>query len=340
MSDFTDIFDIAGELKVGFETAINTDDFLTIHLESLRLNSVLQFDLYIHNGADIILYRNALLPFTEKNRETLLENNIRQLYVPVSMRGLYQSYIETNIKAILDDPVVDDRVKASIVYDSANSLVREVLSKPTLGENIKRSQHLVENTVSFILSKKSAFYNLLKVMSFDYYTYSHSVNVCTFSLALARYIGIDDIDELNILGTGALLHDVGKIRIDEAILNKKEPLTEEEVDIIQMHPYWGYEILQETDLLSAVSYYPIVQHHEREDRSGYPRKLGADEIHLYSKIVAIADVFDAMTTRRVYRSAIEPYPALKEMFENRKAFNIHLLEQFTLMMGPGSADNR
>ncbi|MDD3732724.1 MAG: HD-GYP domain-containing protein, partial [candidate division Zixibacteria bacterium] len=182
--------------------------------------------------------------------------------------------------------------------------------------------------------------NLLKVMSFDYYTYSHSVNVCTFSLALARYIGIDDIDELNILGTGALLHDVGKIRIDEAILNKKEPLTEEEVDIIQMHPYWGYEILQETDLLSAVSYYPIVQHHEREDRSGYPRKLGADEIHLYSKIVAIADVFDAMTTRRVYRSAIEPYPALKEMFENRKAFNIHLLEQFTLMMGPGSADNR
>ncbi|MDD3732475.1 MAG: HD domain-containing protein, partial [candidate division Zixibacteria bacterium] len=233
MSDFTDIFDIAGELKVGFETAINTDDFLTIHLESLRLNSVLQFDLYIHNGADIILYRNALLPFTEKNRETLLENNIRQLYVPVSMRGLYQSYIETNIKAILDDPVVDDRVKASIVYDSANSLVREVLSKPTLGENIKRSQHLVENTVSFILSKKSAFYNLLKVMSFDYYTYSHSVNVCTFSLALARYIRIDDIDELNILGTGALLHDVGKIRIDKAILNTEEPLTEEEVDIIQ-----------------------------------------------------------------------------------------------------------
>ncbi|MBN1211932.1 MAG: HD domain-containing protein [candidate division Zixibacteria bacterium] len=310
--------------------------FLVIHLESLRVNSILEFDLYIDNGSELVLYRNALLPFNEKNRRSLLDNNIKHLYVSSSMKELYQRYIENNIRDIINDDGIDETVKASIVYDSANLLVREVLSKPTLRDNIERTEELVGNTVSFILHKKSAFHNLLKVMSFDYYTYTHSVNVCTFSLALAKYIGMEDIEELNILGTGAILHDVGKTRISEAILNKKEPLTSEEIELIQMHPQWGFEILKETDIISPASYYPIVQHHEREDGSGYPKGIGCHEIHRFSKIVAIADVFDAMTTRRVYRSAIDPYPALKEMFENRAAFNRELLEQFTRLMGPES----
>jgi len=323
-------------MNLDLKTKTYKDTFLVIHLESLRVNSLLEFDLYIDNGSELVLYRNALLPFTDKNRRSLLENNIKHLYVSSSMKELYQRYIEDNIKDIINDDSIVEAVKASIVYDSANLLVREVLNKPTLGENIKRTEQMVENTVSFILHKKSAFHSLLKVMSFDYYTYTHSINVCTFSLALAKYIGMEDIEELNILGTGAILHDVGKTKISEAILNKKEALTSEEIKLIRQHPQWGYEILKETDIISPASYYPIVQHHEREDGSGYPKGLGCQEIHRYSKIVAIADVFDAMTTRRVYRSAIDPYPALKEMFENQKTFNLEFLEQFTRLMGPES----
>ena len=323
-------------MDLGLRTTTYKDTFLVIHLESLRVNSILEFDLYIDNGSELVLYRNALMPFTEKNRQSLLDNNIRQLYVSSSMRDMYQRYIEQNIKEIIDDDSIEDTVKAGIVYDSANLLVREVLSKPTLRENIERTEEMVENTVTFILQKKSAFRNLLKVMSFDYYTYTHSVNVCTFSLALAKQVGMEGIDELNILGTGAILHDVGKTKISEAILNKKEPLTSEEIALIRKHPEWGFEILKETDIISPASYYPIVQHHEREDGSGYPKGAGSHEIHRFSKIVAIADVFDAMTTRRVYRSAIDPYPALKEMYQGHKMFDCELLEKFIRLMGPDS----
>ncbi|HHI03532.1 MAG TPA: HD domain-containing protein, partial [candidate division Zixibacteria bacterium] len=131
-----------------------------------------------------------------------------------------------------------------------------------------------------------------------------------------------------------LLHDVGKTKVSEAILNKPGPLTPMEMGFIKKHPKWGYEILKKTDLISEDSYYPILQHHERENGTGYPYGLMADEIHPFGKIVAIADVFDAMTTERVYRQAVNSFPALKEMYLDMGAFNRTLLEQFTKLMGP------
>jgi HD-GYP domain-containing protein (c-di-GMP phosphodiesterase class II) len=172
------------------------------------------------------------------------------------------------------------------------------------------------------------------MMSFNYYTYTHSVNVCTFSVALAQYSGITDRKELFKLGTGALLHDVGKTKISDSILRKKGRLTEEEFAIIRKHPDWGVELIRETDIVSDDVYFPILQHHEREDGSGYPKGLTKTEINDYSKIVAIADVFDAMTTERAYRSAVESFSALKTMFHEVNHFDHRLLKQFTRMLGP------
>ena len=140
--------------------------------------------------------------------------------------------------------------------------------------------------------------------------------------------------ELDKIGTGALLHDVGKTKVSDAILKKPGPLTPMEMGYIKKHPKWGYDIMKETDMISADSYSPIIQHHERENGSGYPYELIAEEIHPFSKIVAIADAFDAMTTERVYRQAINAFPALKEMYQDKGSFNRVLLEQFTKLMGP------
>ena len=141
-------------MNLELKTKTYKDSFLVIHLESLRVNSMLEFDLYIDNGTELVLYRNALLPFDDKNRQSLLDNNIKHLYVSSSMKELYQRYIEDNIKDIINDDSIEEAVKASIVYDSANLLVREVLSKPTVRENIERTEQMVENTVSFILIRK------------------------------------------------------------------------------------------------------------------------------------------------------------------------------------------
>jgi putative nucleotidyltransferase with HDIG domain len=308
--------------------------FLAIYLETLRVDSVPDFDLYIDQGGSLILYRSSSLPFTEKARATLVENGVSKLYVSADDQKRYQQYVESNIRQILNDPSIEEVTKAGIVYDSAKHLVEDVFENPTRGENIKRSEALVESTVSLILHRENALQNLLRVMSTDYYTYTHSVNVCAYSLALGRSIGITSPAELKQLGTGAILHDVGKTKVPESILKKRESLTSGERDLIMKHPQWGYEIIKQTDIISDASCAAIIQHHERENGSGYPSKIGKDIIHRYSKIVAIADAFDAMTTHRIYCPAKDTFQVLKIMYDQEDAFDRQLLNQFTKLMGP------
>ncbi|MCP4706108.1 MAG: HD-GYP domain-containing protein [candidate division Zixibacteria bacterium] len=310
------------------------DSFQAIYLESLRIDTILDFDLYINKSDSYILYRGSNLPFTEKNRKGLIENNIDKLHISSENQKEYQRYIEKNIEQIIHDPTIPENTKAGIIYNSAKLMVQDIFNNPTLEENIKRSQDMVENTVSFIIKGKNTFHSLIQMMSFDYSTYTHSINVCALSIGLARFSGTENQLELDKIGTGALLHDVGKTKVSETIINKPGPLTSIEMDFIKKHPKWGYDIVKETDMISSDSYIPILQHHERENGSGYPDGLTANEIHPYGKIVAIADVFDAMTTKRTYKHAMNSFPALKEMYTDKDAFDHKLLDQFAKLMGP------
>jgi putative nucleotidyltransferase with HDIG domain len=313
--------------------------FMPIYLESIRVDSVLDFDLYINVNGQLVLYRSANLAFTDRTLRKLLENRIDRLYVAFENKRSYQRYIEKNLDKILADPKIEETKKAGILYDTSTNLVKDVLNNPTFGENIQRSKELVGQTVNFILQGRDAFLNLLKITSFDYYTYTHSVNVCTFSIALAQQLGFRDEEFLHELGIGSLLHDVGKSRISDRILNKRGSLTPIEFEIMKKHPKWGVEILEETDMIETSSHFPILQHHERGDRRGYPVGLSLDEMHIYSKIVAIADSFDAMTTDRVYQHAIDSFPALKIMFSLKGAYDEQILRAFVELMGPsGLAD--
>lgn len=321
-------------MTVAEKPEIAAGKFLPIYLEALRLDSIVDFDLYIKMGHELILYRAANLPFTEKTRANLLDNLVKKLYVPADSQERYQKYIEANIDQIVRDREIPERAKAGIVYDSTKLLIKDVLTSPNLGENVRRSQTMVEASVVYIVSSQEAFHNLLKVMSFDYYTYTHSVNVCTFAVAFARHLGYNDEEMLNHLGVGALLHDVGKTRIPDRILNKKSRLNPREMELIRRHPRYGFDILQETNLVHSDCYYPVIQHHERMDGSGYPEALTGDKIHIFGKITAIADTFDAMTTERVYQSAVDTFPALKTMFSLPDQYERDLLEQFAFLMGP------
>ncbi len=308
--------------------------FMPIYLESLLMDSVIDFDLYIDVNRQLVLYRSANLPFTDRTRQKLLDNKVNRLYVAFENRGKYQRYIEKNLDKILADPAVQEERKAGILYDTSTNLVKDVLNNPTYGENIQRSKDLVANTVEYILKGRAAFLSLLKITSFDYYTYTHSVNVCTFAVALAQQLGFHDQQFLHELGMGALLHDVGKSRISDRILNKRGALTPIEFEIMKKHPKWGIEILNETGLVETASHYAVLQHHERGDRRGYPKGLSLDEMHLYAKIVAIVDSFDAMTTERVYQRAMGSFPALKIMFSLKGAYDDEVLRAFVELMGP------
>ncbi len=315
------------------ESTIKHKDYFIIQLTSLIINEILDFDLYLESGTKVVLYRSSELPFTEENRLSLLENKIKTLLIHVNNRKKFQVYLEKNINTILRDELITDHSKATIIYDAVKLVVSDVFSSPTNPSNIKRSQTLVESIIFFIFQGRNPLFDLLNVMSFDYSTFTHSVNVSTLSITFANYLGIKESDKLIILGTGALLHDIGKTKIPEAILNKRGSLTDDEMNLIKKHPQWGYDLMKKADILPEESLIPILQHHEREDGSGYPNNLQSDEIHLYGKIVGIADVFDAMTTEKIYRPAIETFPALKEMFEKESGLDSKLVEDFIKMLG-------
>jgi len=324
------------------QPVVNTEvdhKFIPVQLESIRVDSVLNFDLYININRNLVLYRSADLPFTERTRQKLLENKVDRVYITSESRTKYQRYIERNLSKIITDPQINEIKKASILYETSTNLVKDVLSKPTYGDNIKRSKELVSNTVNYILKGQEAFHSLMKITSFDYYTYTHSVNVCTFSIALAQQMGFNEQEFLFELGVGALLHDVGKSKISQRILNKKAALNSIEFEIMKKHPKWGIDLLTETDDIPQSSYYPILQHHERGDHSGYPNGIGLNEMHIFSKIVSIADSFDAMTTERVYQRAIDTFPALKMMFSLKHSYDDIALKSFVELMGPHGLDS-
>ncbi len=316
----------------------NITGFIPVFTNVLTVDSVFDFDLYLFDGRDMVLYWTAQVPLTERGRSVLLDRNLNRLYIPSHQRRQYQQYVRAHISEILTDETVDDFTKSSLVYDSARELVRDVFADPTKGGAIRESEAFVEATVQYVLEGRNAFHNMLRIMSFDYTVYTHSVNVCTFSLALAYAAGIQETTRLIELATGALLHDVGKARVPEAILHKSGPLDQAEWQTIRQHPRWGVELMSETDLIPEASYFPIAQHHERRTGRGYPNGLANGEIHPYGRIVAIADVFDAMTTNRVYRQADDTFSTLRTMLDQEDGFDESLLQQFVRLMGPARPD--
>jgi putative nucleotidyltransferase with HDIG domain len=313
--------------------------FIAVQLDSLRVDKILDFDLYIFTGQEYVLYRSKSLTFTEASRAKLLENKVEKIFILEGDRRAYQKYIEENLAEVLADPQIPEVKKAGILYDCSKNLIQDVFENPTYPENIRRSQDLAESTVGYILKGREAFLSLMRISSLDYYTYTHSVNVTSYAVALARQLGLVEFRTLVELGTGALLHDVGKSRISERILNKRSALNRAELDIVRKHPGWGVEMLRQTELLPRESYHPVYEHHERYDGSGYPLGRPGKEQHLFSRIVAICDVFDALTTERVYQGAMDSYPALKLMHSMRGLFDTKVLTQFTVLLGPDCEDN-
>ena len=168
--------------------------------------------------------------------------------------------------------------------------------------NIRAVKEVVDGIIDELLANRDVLFHLADIRSYDDYTFFHSVNVCILSLMTAITLGYNKL-KLKELGIGALLHDIGKIRISKEILNKAGELTSKEYKLIRKHPEYGYEILRTYDDVPLLSAHVSLQHHERWDGKGYPRRLAGEQIHEHARIVAVADVYDALLADRPYRPA-------------------------------------
>jgi len=206
--------------------------------------------------------------------------------------------------------------------------------------NTRETRDAVAELISDISKTPDAVINLIAVKSYDDYTYAHNINVATLSLMMGHAMGLSR-DDLHSLGIGALLHDIGKLKIALSILNKEGSLTEVEFDTIRKHPQIGYDMLLQSREINRKSLLIILQHHEKFGGKGYPGNLSGNDISLLARIVAIADVYDALTTARPFRQAISPYLSTKILLSNSEnQFDPALLAVFLKRMSiypPGSS---
>ncbi|WP_246313783.1 HD-GYP domain-containing protein [Paenibacillus foliorum] len=162
----------------------------------------------------------------------------------------------------------------------------------------------------------SLFSVLSGLQAKDDYTYRHNIGVGVISTLIGRWLHLPE-DELSMLSTAATLHDVGKIQIGDEILNKPGKYSDNEYEIMKRHTTFGFDIIKRTPNLPPELALVALQHHEREDGKGYPNGLKGDQIEFFSKIVAVADIFHAMTSKRVYKDAAPFYLVIRQMQEDR-----------------------
>ena len=217
--------------------------------------------------------------------------------------------------------------------------LKEVFEKDQRDEKLKlnTTRRLMQSIFNHITDNESFVYGLTNIKNHDEYTLNHSVNVCMLSIALGRRLGLTR-GELVDLGMAAFFHDLGKLETPVEILNKPARLSEEEREIMEQHPCQGAEKLiqlKEFKRLPLRAIHVALEHHNREDDSGYPRYFKKETTNLFSKIVKVVDYFDAITTKRIYRKRVfTRAEALGMMLEHSGTeFNPVILKAFVNMMG-------
>jgi putative nucleotidyltransferase with HDIG domain len=198
-------------------------------------------------------------------------------------------------------------------YELKEKEIESALESIRTGESIdvEKTYEITNSMISSLKTKSDVFLYMDFMKSYDNHTFSHSNNVSMLANVFGQWLELPNDDLVN-LTTGGLMHDIGKTEIPHEIICKPGKLTPEEFTIIKNHPKLGYELLKDQDIHEGIKQCAYA-HHEKMDGSGYPRSLKKDDIHFYAKIIAICDIYDAMTSRRVYRDKICPFDVIHQL---------------------------
>jgi HD-GYP domain-containing protein (c-di-GMP phosphodiesterase class II) len=229
--------------------------------------------------------------------------------------------------------------RAKQTYQRSVAVTKEVINSIRMGRtaSVKQVKRAVQTIVDQVLADETALVGLSTLRDYDDYTFTHSVNVCIFSVALGKKLGLSKL-QLCDLGMAALLHDVGKSRIPLELLHKEGSLSDADWRIMQAHPWLGVLTLLGLRGYGEVPYRSMIaayEHHMKTDLSGYPKSVRPRKPSIFSQIIAVADGFDAATSRRVYNTnPLQPDSVLHEMLNNpRRGLDRVVVKAFINLLG-------
>lgn len=290
------------------------------------------FDLYLcERGSKCVLLCSKEYPITEDKLKELKANKA-DIYVKKEEMPSFKSYLKNAAMNISKNSNISRSERSQIVYSTAVMVVDDLFNNVESKEAVEDSKDLATAVLDNLLKDNATFLSMVGVLSYDYYTYSHCVNVCLYSIAIGKKLGLKESD-IAELGHAAILHDIGKAHIDPKILNKEGALDTDEFEVMKTHTTEGVVILEALEERSQNILDSVLSHHEKMDGSGYPNAINRYKIPFFAQIVAVADIFDALTTKRSYKEALGSFAALRIMKDrmstglNERALNA-LVESF------------
>ncbi len=275
--------------------------------------------------------------FRDQDSKILLRPNVvlKPSYIQ-KIKDLKYQYIYIMEPGDAEQDIVNlEPIREETLFQ-ARGLIKRYFSLIRQNKTIEISsiKSVIGEIVDQIIRNPNIVYNMVDIRSHDDYTYAHSVNVCVISVMIGVALNLNR-RQLETLGMGAIMHDIGKILIDNKILNKPTKLEPQESELVRKHAKDGYEMLRKKANITFLASHIVFQHHEREDGSGYPRGLLGKRIHSFSKIVAVADAYDAMTSNRVYQKELTSLQAIEEIKqEASRKFNAGVVEAFLQVVTP------
>lgn len=312
-------------------TETDPQKYLAIEKWILDIDDVLECDLFIgvgfRNDKELLLEKN--LPITEPVKTRI--DQVRELYIREEDMTVYNTFIDKIVQAVAQNTKIAITKKAAVIYRQASVILDEMFSNPEALENVPKSKKVVNTFVNTIFSDSHAIESLIKITAYDYYTHTHSINVCVYALSLGSYLKLTE-EVLEELGMSALLHDLGKSKVDKNITNKNGRLTHDEYQQMKHHPSYGYAIAVKLGISDRRVLDGIRHHHEKLDGSGYPDGLYGMQITLFARIIAVCDVFDALSTKRTYKDRLSSFDALHLMKETMKNhLDMEIVDDFIKM---------
>ena len=288
---------------------------LKIDIKDVKPNMILAKDVVLDNGA-IILAKNTML--SDINYEKLKNMGIKS--VTIFKKSDIEDFFDENILLEnLEYEKIEDRREfktfKSIYDEKVVRLENQFIAiGKGLGVEIDAFYNMVLDIVDSVNCKNDIFSYIAHLKTHDLHTYAHCLNVGLICNLFGLWLGYEG-DELKNLTVAGILHDVGKTQIDESVINKPGKLTELEYDYIKKHASIGYELIKDLKIPEEIKL-GVLMHHEKIDGSGYPLGLTEDRIARTAKIVAICDIYEAMTADRVYRNKICPFEVIRNFEQN------------------------